>query len=448
MRSHLKLLFALIMISTTATSQYVQSMPYDHYSFLKQVNIGSATPAQAHTSLAFQVYGTARASRPFPVMTTTQRNAIASPIVYATVINSTTGLLEWWNGSSWVSIVSSTAPVITVFGRTGAVVATSGDYNSDQVTEGSTNLFHTTTRVRLALSAGTGMQYNSGTGVFNNSLAIATQVQKTFFAGPASGADAVATFRTIAAGDLPDLSATYQTPSAAAGLYVPLTRTITINGTALDLSANRSFTTFNPTLTSPAATHYIRHNGTSWVNSTIQAGDLPTSNTISSLQLTTPSVIYTTPLNFSNTGGAWTGTLSLATQAAGTILAGPISGSAATPTFRAPAPSDFAPTLTTLTDGATITWDYSVSSETKVTLGGSRTLSITNLPSDGKVYYGTIAITQDATGSRGITLPASSKVVNGGAGTVTLTTTAAATDILVFRWNGTNLFWTIGKNFN
>lgn len=106
------------------------------------------------------------------------------------------------------------------------------------------------------------------------------------------------------------------------------------------------------------------------------------------------------------------------------------------------------PTLTTLTDGTTITWNYlTQTNEAKVTLGGNRTLSITNLPS-GKVVYMTLAVIQDATGSRTLTLPASTKVINAGAGAVTLTTTASATDILSFRWNGTTLFCTYGKNYN
>jgi hypothetical protein len=106
------------------------------------------------------------------------------------------------------------------------------------------------------------------------------------------------------------------------------------------------------------------------------------------------------------------------------------------------------PTLSTLTDGATITWDYSTQgTEAKVTLAGNRTLSITNLPA-GEVVYLTLEVIQDATGSRTLTLPASTKVIGGGAGAVTLTTTGGATDLLTFRWNGTTLFANIGTNYN
>ena len=52
------------------------------------------------------------------------------------------------DGSTW-SKISRGSDVASVFGRTGAVTAQNGDYNSDQVTEGSTNLYYTDTRVAL-----------------------------------------------------------------------------------------------------------------------------------------------------------------------------------------------------------------------------------------------------------------------------------------------------------
>ena len=78
----------------------------------------------------------------------------------AATYNSTTGVLN-------IPIYSSGAGSVTsVFGRTGAVVAVSGDYNTDLVTEGTTNLYYTNTRARLAFSAnvGSALTYNSSTG--------------------------------------------------------------------------------------------------------------------------------------------------------------------------------------------------------------------------------------------------------------------------------------------
>ncbi|GAA0561494.1 MDR/zinc-dependent alcohol dehydrogenase-like family protein [Chitinophaga japonensis] len=71
------------------------------------------------------------------------------------------------NGSSWGKVDNNNA-VTSVFGRTGAVTAQSGDYTTSQVTEGS-NLYFTNARARGALSAGTGISYNNTTGVITNS---------------------------------------------------------------------------------------------------------------------------------------------------------------------------------------------------------------------------------------------------------------------------------------
>ena len=60
-----------------------------------------------------------------------------------------------------------TAPVTSVFGRIGAVVAQSGDYSTTLVTEG-TNLYYTDTRARNAISSlATGLTYTALTGSFS-----------------------------------------------------------------------------------------------------------------------------------------------------------------------------------------------------------------------------------------------------------------------------------------
>jgi len=98
-----------------------------------------------------------------------------------------------------------TAPVRSVFGRLGDVVAQAGDYNTDLVTEGTTNLYFTDERARYALSLTTlgnsgPATYDSIAGVFN----------------------------------VPNY-----TLSGLGG--VPATRTLTINGTSYDLTANRTW---------------------------------------------------------------------------------------------------------------------------------------------------------------------------------------------------------------
>jgi hypothetical protein len=81
--------------------------------------------------------------------------AFNDSIVSAAVTGTTTKLLTL-NQQDGGTITASwsdfdTAPVSSVFGRTGAVVATSGDYTTTQVTEG-TNLYFTDARARAAIS--------------------------------------------------------------------------------------------------------------------------------------------------------------------------------------------------------------------------------------------------------------------------------------------------------
>ncbi len=69
--------------------------------------------------------------------------------------------------ASWTD--DNTDAVTSVFGRTGAVTAQSGDYTTTQVTEG-TNLYFTNTRARAAISETvTGLDYDNTTGVLSTS---------------------------------------------------------------------------------------------------------------------------------------------------------------------------------------------------------------------------------------------------------------------------------------
>lgn len=77
----------------------------------------------------------------------------------------------------------------------------------------------------------------------------------------------------------------------------------------------------------------------------------------------------------------------------------------------------------TLTDGAAITWDMSLGYNAKVTLGGNRTLAVSN-PVLGMTYC--LGVIQDATGSRTMTWPSSFDW--GTTGAPTLTTTASKRD--------------------
>lgn len=105
----------------------------------------------------------------------------------------------------------------------------------------------------------------------------------------------------------------------------------------------------------------------------------------------------------------------------------------------------YADSLTqTLTDGATITFNATLGKSARVTLGGNRTLSITNM------YNGeflSLVVIQDATGGRTLTLPPC-KVIDGGAGAVPLSGAGGSRDILTFWKINDIIFCNYGKNYN
>jgi len=109
------------------------------------------------------------------------------------------------------------------------------------------------------------------------------------------------------------------------------------------------------------------------------------------------------------------------------------------------------PYLNLGTTGSTITWNVSgLSTNYEVTLNNTTTLNLTNVRNG---EYGTIILEQDGVGSRTITLgtvngsAATHRVVNGGGGAPTLTSTAHARDILSFTYNGSVMYWTVGNDY-
>ena len=97
----------------------------------------------------------------------------------------------------------------------------------------------------------------------------------------------------------------------------------------------------------------------------------------------------------------------------------------------------------TLTDGATISWNMSTQSVAKVTLGGNRTLSAPTNGSTGQ--FASLLVIQDGTGSRTLTFNAVYEFASDTA--PTLTTTGGKGDLFVFRYNGTK-WLEVGRNLN
>lgn len=113
----------------------------------------------------------------------------------------------------------------------------------------------------------------------------------------------------------------------------------------------------------------------------------------------------------------------------------------------------FASTVGTITadsDAATITFNMTTSNLHSVTLGGNRTLAVSNLTA-GQSFV--LILKQDGTGSRTVTwfvspgsgTPAIKWV---GAAAPTLTTTASRADIFAFLYDGTDIYGSVvGQNY-
>ena len=88
----------------------------------------------------------------------------------------------------------------------------------------------------------------------------------------------------------------------------------------------------------------------------------------------------------------------------------------------------------TLTDGSTITFNYSLGNIGSVTIAGNRTLSVTNTPSQS---FGILKVTQDSTGNRTLALPGFT------GSNFALSTNSNGFDILGFYYDDSNFFWSI-----
>lgn len=142
----------------------------------------------------------------------------------------------------------------------------------------------------------------SGTLTF----ALATQSANLVFAGPGTGVAAAPTFRALVVADIPDLS----------GVYQPLNAKLT----AIAALAN--------------AAGSLTNNGAGVFSYVV-----PTTGTVTSVAMTVPSFLSVAGSPITGSG---TLAVTLATETANFVFAGPTTGAAATPTFRALVAADFA----------------------------------------------------------------------------------------------------------
>lgn len=154
-------------------------------------------------------------------------------------------------------------------------------------------------------------------------LGLSTQTANTLWAGPVSGSAATPAFRALVAADVPDLSATYLTTSAATAGYQPLDADLTALA-ALGGTNNIYYRSAANTWSTVAFGSGLSFSG----------GTLSTSltGTVTSVGLTTPGIFSVSNSPVTTSGNI---ALSLANESANSVWAGPSTGSAAAPTFRA-----------------------------------------------------------------------------------------------------------------
>ena len=133
----------------------------------------------------------------------------------------------------------------------------------------------------------------------------------------------------------------------------------------------------------------------------------------------------------------------------GTVTTGAINtGTLSSTSITAPT---YASTPIALTySGSNINWNPAQGLNAAITLTQNSGLNFTAAPPVGS--YGTVVLTQDATGSRTITLPtiagATNKVLGStSTSTVALSTVANSKDILNFYFDGTSCYWNIGQGY-
>jgi hypothetical protein len=103
-------------------------------------------------------------------------------------------------------------------------------------------------------------------------------------------------------------------------------------------------------------------------------------------------------------------------------------------------------TFQTLLYGSTTYWGYNIGSNASVVLSGNTILEISGM-TDGA--YGTLLAKQDGSGGRTLTFGTGThKVINGGGGSVILTSNANAEDILSFVYTSSVFYWNIGNNYS
>jgi len=237
---------------------------------------------------------------------------------------------------------------------------------------------------------------------------LTTQAVNAIFAGPSSGAAAAPTFRALTTADIPALpygtgsvtSVALSLPSIISVSGSPVTTSGTLTGALTTQAINAIFA--GPSSGAAAAPTFRA----------LTTADIPALSYVTSVALALPSIMS---VSGSPVTGSGTLTGALTTQSANAIFAGPSSGAAATPTFRALTTADI-PALAYGTGTVTsVGWTGGIVSIATATTTPAFTIAGT---SGGIPYF-----SSGTTWATSAALAASAIVLGGGAGAAPATTT-------------------------
>jgi len=208
----------LCLFSLAAQSQIVQPMRYDNYSFTKQVNIGSGTARITAPSAYLEIGPRSGATKGMlpPVCTTAEMLAISSPAPWLTILNSDSAGYCVYNPntSAWNKLTG----VGSIYNFPSSVKEADGAVTLDNDTTAFANSFYGTNAAGRR-----GYIPQSSLPFINQSILD----------------DTAAAIRA----DFPAGSSTDTTSlSNRINLKADKSTTLTINGTAQDLSTNRTWT--------------------------------------------------------------------------------------------------------------------------------------------------------------------------------------------------------------
>ena len=325
----------------------INGTSYD-LSFNRTWSVGTVTSVDMSVPTGFTISGN-------PI-TTTGTLALAFASGY--------GLPSIASQLNWNSAYNNMITAISYNTSTGDITLTQQDlgtlsttitlqpFTTTNLAEG-TNLYYTDARARLALSAGTGISYNNLTGVITNSdTGSAQNIFKNI---------AVSGQNTIVADSNND------------------TLTV-VAGTAISITTNDTTDSITITNTLPDQTVVLTGAGTTSISGTYPSFTITSNDqyvgTVTSFSSGNLSPLFTTSVATATTTPALSFILS--TQTAATVFAGPISGGAAAPTFRALQSTDI-PSLSYVSS-------ISVSAPLTTTGGLTPTLGITQSSSSTNGY--------------------------------------------------------------